>query len=74
MAQRVIAPSVLNRFHAPALFAWNGEDRDLIEQFDRFFEASRHHMLRAHPPDGRVAGQLRNSCQEAISVETGGDG
>lgn len=47
--------------------------RDLIQQFDRFFEDSRREMLRAHPPDGRFAEQLRNFYHETICVETSGD-
>jgi hypothetical protein len=39
--------------------------RELIEQFDRFYEDSRQEMIRAHPPDGRLAEQLKNFYREA---------
>jgi hypothetical protein len=39
--------------------------QSLIDQFDRFFESSQLEMVRAHPPDGRVAEQLRGFYEEA---------
>jgi len=42
---------------------------ELIQQFDRFFQESRNEMVRAHPPDGRLAEQLRNFYREATSQE-----
>jgi hypothetical protein len=42
--------------------------RELIRQFDRFFEDSRQEMLTSHPPDGRLGEQLRGFYREAISA------
>jgi hypothetical protein len=39
--------------------------RELIQQFDQFFEASRNEMVRSHPPDGRLLEQLRAFLREA---------
>jgi hypothetical protein len=39
--------------------------QELIDQFDRFFEESRQAMICSHPPDGRLAEQLRQYCIEA---------
>jgi hypothetical protein len=44
--------------------------RELIRQFDRLFEDSRDEMVRAHPPDGRLAEQLRNFYEEAMSLRS----
>ncbi len=41
---------------------------ELINQFDRFFEESHDEMVRAHPPDGRLAEQLRKFYREATGV------
>jgi hypothetical protein len=38
---------------------------ELIGQFDAFFDESRREMVRAHPPDGRLADQLRHFYREA---------
>jgi hypothetical protein len=43
--------------------------RDLIQQFDRFFDGSRRDMVRTHPPDGRLLEQLRNFYREATGLE-----
>jgi hypothetical protein len=40
----------------------------MITQFDRLFEDSRDEMIRAHPPDGRLAEQLRNFYEEAMGL------
>lgn len=49
--------------------ATNPEDlRELIDQFDRLFDETRHEMQRTHPPDGRVGQQLRMFYTEAISA------
>lgn len=47
--------------------------RELIDQFDRFFEDSRCEMVRAKPPDGQMANQLRSFYQEANSWEDAGN-
>jgi hypothetical protein len=39
--------------------------RELVRQFDRFFEDSRLDMVRTHPPDGLVADQLRACYRDA---------
>jgi hypothetical protein len=41
----------------------------LIDQFDRFFEDSHAEMVRRHPPDGRLAEQLRAYYAEAVAIE-----
>ena len=42
--------------------------REMIRQFDRLFEDSRDEMVRAHPPDGRLAEQLQNFYEEAMGL------
>lgn len=39
--------------------------RELIHEFEQFFEDSRRDMIRTHPPDGRLIEQLKRFYQEA---------
>lgn len=39
----------------------------MTQQFDAFFNGSHRDMVRSHPPDGQVVGQLKAYLQEALS-------
>ncbi len=43
--------------------------RDLIHQFDRFYDGSCRDMIRTHPPDGRLLEQLKIFYREATGRE-----
>jgi hypothetical protein len=43
--------------------------RELIRDFDRYFEESHHEMIRTHPPDGQLTKQLRRFYKDATGEE-----
>ena len=59
-----ILPQILHAIRHAAV----GDLRELIQQFDRLFDDSRSEMSRTHPPDGRLAEQLRGFYDEAMAV------
>jgi hypothetical protein len=43
--------------------------RELVKEFDRFFDESHREILHTHPPDGCIAEQLRGFYEEANAAK-----